>query len=512
MSSKKRNPPSSPSVPVSRRTVLQGLGATIATVGCGGTGTTATTTTGGTSGAGGGGSTSSSGTGGAGGGGSTSSTTTSSSSGTGGTGGQGADACTSTSALTAAELLAPIDTIVVLCMENRSFDHYLGSLSMLEGRAVDGLTGAETNPDPNGVPIPVFKLNNFTVSDPPHGWDPVHEQWNEGKNDGFVTAHAGVHQQEVMGYHVRDQIPVTYALADASVVCDRYFASVLGPTWPNRFYLHGATSEGNKSNLPAFGFTSIFDRLDDAGVSHKNYFSDIPWCSGAYFKVSGLASIDQFFADAEAGQLPAFTLIDPNFFGSNANDDHPNHDVRLGQAFIATVFTALAKSPHWNRCLFVLTYDEHGGFFDHVPPPPVIDDDPEFDHLGFRVPTLVAGPFVRRGCTVSTTFEHSSVPRTLAVRFGLQSLNARMDAANDFSVCLDPATFEKPQAPPTLPQVTVPMNKVREARETRISQPELWEIAENGGIPKHLDRRADSLALTECWLRHGERLGAVRIV
>src|SRR5262245_59298073 len=111
--------------------------------------------------------------------------------------------------LTPAQLLAGIDTIVVLCMENRSFDHILGSLRLREGRAdIDGLTGIEVNLDPDGNPVEVFKLEDFTPADPPHNWDPVHRQWNEGRNDGFVTEHAGANQNDVMGYHTRDQLPV----------------------------------------------------------------------------------------------------------------------------------------------------------------------------------------------------------------------------------------------------------------------------------------------------------------
>src|SRR5262249_4287325 len=150
----------------------------------------------------------------------------------------------------------------------------------------------------------------------------------------------------------------------------------------------------------------IFDVLGDAGISAVNYYSDLPWCAGAYFKLDGLRTIDAFFSDAMSGNLPAFTMLEPAYAGSGANDDHPAHDVRVGQAFIASVFAALAASPQWNKSLFLLVYDEHGGFFDHVPPPPVIDGDPAFTQLGFRVPAIVCGPFARKGCTVSTPFEH----------------------------------------------------------------------------------------------------------
>lgn len=495
-------PPSSRNLIVSRRNMLQGIGAAIgaATVGCGGAGDDPGFKDGpgggvinpGSTGAGSNGS---------------------DSNGSGSTGsGSVPDMCSGNGGLTPEELLAPIDTIVILCMENRSFDHYLGALSLEEKRAVDGLTGAEWNPDPKGIKVPVFHMTNLAVESPPHDWDPVHQQWNMGKNDQFVIASAGPHQQEVMGYYTRTEIPTYYALSDAYTVCDRYFCSLLGPTWPNRFFLHGASSHGVTTNVPVVGFTSIFDQLDGAGVESRNYYGDVPWCTGAYGRLKGLSGIETFFEHAAAGTLPKVSIIDPTFFGQGANDDHPDHDVKLGEALIASVYAALAASPQWGRCLFVLTYDEHGGFFDHVPPPPTVDGDPAFAQLGFRVPTIVAGPFARKGCVVSTQLEHVSILRTLARRFKLPSLNARVDATEDLSSCIDPKFLDNPQAATKLPRVRVPLKKVRASRPAGISQPEMWAAAESGRIPWQLDRRAHSLAIAERILAHGERLGAIEIV
>src|SRR5262245_33968159 len=274
-----------------------------------------------------------------------------------------ANACTATSSLTPEELLAHIETIVVVCMENRPFDHYLGSLALVEGRAdVAGLTGTESNPTVDGLPVLVHPLDDLTPNDPPHGWGPCHSQWNFGANDGFVRVHAGASQADVMGYYVRAQIPVTYALADAGVVCNAWHAACLGPTYPNRCYLHGATSHGVKTDVPVLGLVSIFDRLAAAGIAATNYFSDFAWATAGYLKLTGLATIEQFFSDAAAGMLPPFSIVDPQFTGAGANDDHPDHDIRLGQAFLASVVAALGQSPQWNRCLIVVTYDEHGGF------------------------------------------------------------------------------------------------------------------------------------------------------
>ncbi|WP_437683147.1 alkaline phosphatase family protein [Sorangium sp. So ce131] len=433
----------------------------------------------------------------------------------GGAGGAGGgaqiDRCAQPSDLSPAELLAPISTIVVLCMENRSFDHYLGALRLKEGRQLDGLTGMEWNVAPDGSLIAPFQLDNFTPADPPHSWDAAHAQWNQGLNDGFVTAHAGPDQRDVMGYHVREQLPILYALADVSAVCERWFSAVLGPTWPNRFYLHGATSQGVSSNTPLRSFTSVFELLSDAGISNRNYYHDVPWCSGAYFKFKGVSGIERFFEDAAAGVLPAFSIIDPQFFGATANDDHPDHDVQLGQVLLASVYNALARSPQWGQCLLVVTYDEHGGFFDHVPPPATTDDDPRFAQLGFRVPSIVAGPFVRRGCAVSTVLDHVSIARTLETRFGIPSLNARQRGTSDLSCCIDPALLRDPQAPILLPEVNISLSQLRARTEGRISQPELWEMAERGLIPRHLDRRGEGPQIARRVLAQAERLGAARI-
>jgi phospholipase C len=428
-----------------------------------------------------------------------------------------ANVCTAASDRSARELLAGIETIVVLCMENRSFDHYLGSLRLLESRAdIDGLTGGESNPDPDGNPVAVHRLDDFTPADPPHNWNACHRQWNRGANDGFVQAHAGAFEADVMGYHVREQLPTTYALADAGVVCQRWFASCLGPTWPNRFFLHAATSRGEKADIPIPGLSpTIWDRLAGAGLAGINYFHDVAWALGGLAKDSGLAPIEQFFDDAAAGSLPPFALIDPAFISGGANDDHPDHDISFGQALIASVVAALGASPQWNRCLFVLTYDEHGGFFDHVPPPALSEDvepEPEFQNLGFRVPSLVIGPHVRRGCAVDTVLEHSSVAATVCRRFGLAPLNPRAAAAGDLSSCIDPARLGAPLPPPVLPVVEISAQRLaaRQAAATT-SHAALTAALAARPLPPGLDRRAESDEIVRRVLARGEQLGVVRI-
>lgn len=161
--------------------------------------------------------------------------------------------------------------------------------------------------------------------------------------------------------------------------------------------------------------------------------------------------------------------------------------------------------------MFILTYDEHGGFFDHVPPPTTDDDDADFRQLGFRVPSIVAGPFAKSGCVVTTEFEHVSILRTLAKRFGLPSLNTRMAAANDLSSCIQPAYFDAPRQAVALPAVPVPFKQI-EQRPLDSAHPELRALLDQGLIPPHLDRRPEGLAITKRVLEAGERLGVVKIL
>ena len=319
--------------------------------------------------------------------------------------------------LSADELLAPIEHIVVLMQENRSFDHMFGSLSLIEGRDdVDGLTGMETNPGPQGGTIDIFEADPFRkLHHLPHKWEPMHQAFNDGANSGFVQAHhdANKHEvqnagPEVMGFLQRRDLEVSYALADQYSLCDQWHCSVMGPTWPNRFFMHAGDSGGRKTNKPKFFLPSIWDRVRGAGLKGLNYFSDLPWAAAAMGKVRGFSRMSSFFKDAERGELPEFSILDPGFFSSTSDhpkefggdSDHPDMgpNVNLGQLLIATIYRALAESPQWNKTLFIITYDESGGFYDHVAPPTVVDERGDFRQLGFRVPSLIIGPHVRSGC------------------------------------------------------------------------------------------------------------------
>jgi len=416
------------------------------------------------------------------------------------------------------ELLSTVDAIVVLMMENRSFDHYLGALksdaTYRHKATVNGLTGTESNPAPNGTPVTVFKMNNFTPEDPPHSFAATHAQWNNGKNDGFVTQHAGPSQDEAMGYHDRSQIPFYYWLADNFTVCDNWYCSVLGPTWPNRFYLHAATSGGKKDNTPFIvgGPDTIWEKLRSAGKTYKNYTASVvAWYTGGFvgklLSLNPVKQMSEFFSDARNGTLPNFSIIDPDF---TSNDDHPSHDIRQGQAFVASVYKALAESPQWKKVLFVITYDENGGFYDHVAPPKATDQLTEFQQLGFRVPSFVIGPTVKRGHLEKGQLEHVSVLSTVRTRFGVPNLNQRMADTADLSSCIDPAFYKNPQPPPpNMPTVTV--GRVPSGVGVS-SQPELEAMVARGDIPDAaiVDRRSAEVRY-RAFLDEAVRLGAVRV-
>jgi phospholipase C len=365
---------------------------------------------------------------------------------------------------------AGIDHVIVLMMENRSFDHYLGALKLEEGRDCAGLDGSESNPDAEGVQHSVFHLAEECQEDPPHGWSSSHSQFNEGANDGFVLEHEErtVDQAPwVMGYYNRDDLPIHYALADSYCLPDQFFCSVMGPTWPNRLYGHSGSSDGEKGNdtsAAPFEMRTVYQALVEAGLDWRYYYTDVPFLGlfADHWDETRIGFVEEFLDACERGDLPEFTWVDPGFA---YNDDHPPHHVGLGQMFVGLVVEALARSPLWERCLLVITYDEHGGFHDHVPPPKTQDDRAEqgFDQLGFRVPALVVGPWVKTG-TVSTVFDNTSVLKYVCERFGLEPWTARIAAANSLGECLDAERMDArvPLDPPMLPVFDVPEESIGE--------------------------------------------------
>ncbi|MCB9682241.1 MAG: alkaline phosphatase family protein [Alphaproteobacteria bacterium] len=417
-----------------------------------------------------------------------------------------------------------IDTFVILMMENRTFDHYLGALTLDEGRDdVDGLTAGMENPDADGVMVPVHPLELACIEDPPHGWDRSHDQFDGGTNAGFVRAHddgRSTFARTVMGYMRRADLPISYALADDNAVCDRWFASVMGPTWPNRIYSLCATSDGMKSNdfsRAPFKLRSIFEQLDEAGVSWAVYYHDLPFATlvdytGGLFGPN-MRPIEQYFDDAANGTLPKVCFVEPSY---GANDDHPPHAPILGQVLIGAVYKALAESPQWERSMMIVDYDEHGGFYDHVAPPTTADDHAAdgFDQLGFRVPSLVLGPYARTEA-IHTQFDHTSVLKHLQEVFGMDALTARNAAANPLWDCLDldAMAARQPRAPTTLPVVDIDPADFTGGCYAYIDpgQPELERLFDMGILDARLDRRALTMEVVDRVLLRAEKLGLVRL-
>ena len=360
--------------------------------------------------------------------------------------------------------LSKIEHIVVVMMENRSFDHLVGYLGDTMP-AVRGRNKNATNPDKNGAPVRANLLTGFTFPfDPGHDSAQVATQLGNG-NQGFVSDFQAKFPDAppaaIMGYHDADAVPVYDFLARNFAVCDGWHASLPGPTIPNRFYAVAGTSGGYKDNpkttglLKRFDFKTIFSCLD-AGLKSRPkadrwgyYYQDLTflWLMKKHTRDSlpggRVRKWSDFFKRAKAGNLPAVSWIDPNFGDVGAqNDDHPpGGDLRDGQRMVGRIYDALHNGGNnlWQKTLLIVTYDEHGGFYDHVVPGAVADDRPDFRRLGVRVPAFVASPWVTPQVD-HTTREHASILRTILDRFAPnETLTTRVAKAASLAPLLNAA-------------------------------------------------------------------------
>ena len=360
--------------------------------------------------------------------------------------------------------LAQIEHIVVLMLENRSFDHMLGYLSLEGGRTdVNGLASGMSN-TARGVEYPVAHEQATHIPHP--NWDPDHSgeatdlQIGGGKMDGFAESFARTLEARkvtnpdpgmVMRYYNAADLPVYDHLAEHFCVCDCWHASVPGATWPNRLYAVTGAAEGSREDKkpPIYRNHSFIRHLDHAGVSWRWYTYDFGTlrCADADYLLGHhehFAYVDKpklplgtsleedllvdedsasFIEDAQRGKLAQVSWIDPNFKDVNlahiqSNDDHPPSDVQDGQELVFLVYNALASGPDWSNTLLLIVYDEHGGFHDHVAPPEAPDDDPAmFGRYGVRVPSLVVSPFVAPRTACNVLFDHTSIIKTILNRF-----------------------------------------------------------------------------------------------
>jgi phospholipase C len=450
------------------------------------------------------------------------------------------------------DLLPQIKHIVVLMMENHSYDNYLG---MLKGRGDGFPLGADGEPEASnrnadGEPIRAHHLTSTVQRPhvPSQSWHATHHQWDDGKNDGFVTstqvvvpaagdvdraACEGAASAVGMGYWTEDDLPFYYGLARTFPVADRWFSSCLGPTFPNRRFLIAGTAHGLIDDAPSDLLDyppagTIFDLLDRHGISWANYHpvaagqsklrryarherrmirrrllaagrsfpsvnrgvkKDLQFTAdifpiGIRRYLRHVHSTDQFFADADNGTLPAFSIVDPDF--EDYSEENPQ-DISKGESFAAEVINHCLHGPGWPGTLLIWVYDEHGGYYDHVPPPPAVPpDDVEgrsvtgtpsrlqsalrmafpkmvraadnldagprrYDRYGFRVPAVLVSPYARPDYVCREVLDHTSVLKLVEQKWNLPPLTARDAAAASPLGALDltgpPAFLEPPSLP-----------------------------------------------------------------
>ncbi|HEV2713289.1 MAG TPA: alkaline phosphatase family protein [Gaiellaceae bacterium] len=382
--------------------------------------------------------------------------------------------------------LSRIDHVVVLMLENRSFDHMLGYLRLEAGLPLDGLEATMANSHA-GKRYRVHHLASTKLTkdqDPGHGGADVRQQLADG-NGGFVASYAKHNPRDpnpgtVMGYYNGTDLPVYDHLAREYAVCDRWFCSVPGATWPNRLYAVCGRAAGSKDNRsrPLYALPSFVRHLDRAKVSWRWYaheyvatlrLSDeryrfsLAARNFRYFNRRTAALGRSFLEHAADGHLAAVSWIDPNFVDfdllgpTGSNDDHPPSDVKAGQQLVLALYTALSSSPNWPKTLLVITYDEHGGFFDHVSPPAAKDSSPAFRSYGPRVPALVVSPWIPRGAVSSELYDHTSIIKTILLRFcrradgSIPDMGARVAAANHLGGLL---TLRRPRPKPKVPALS----------------------------------------------------------
>jgi phospholipase C len=352
-----------------------------------------------------------------------------------------------------------IDHIVMVMMENRSFDHFLGWLPYADGQQEDlgyrDRTGVlqmthRLAPDFQGCGHP----------DPDHSYTGSRVAYNGGAVDGWLRA--GANDTDAIGYYTSADLAFLGQAAPHWTVCDRYFAPIMAESFPNRLCQHAAQTDRLRNTSDVTGLPTIWDRLADAGLDGRYYFSDVPFLAlwGTWY-LAIARPFPAFLLDALTGQLPHVAFVEPRFLDNasgTSGDDHPYADIRNGEAFLALVYTAMTRSPAWPRTVLVITYDEWGGFFEHVPPPVAPLPDAEraagnADGLrGFRVPCLLVSPFARRAAVSSLVFDHTSVLRLIEWRWHLAPLTVRDATATNLAEALD---FSVPRL--MAPQFRVPL-------------------------------------------------------
>jgi len=348
----------------------------------------------------------------------------------------------------------PINHVLIACQENRSFDEYFGYYPRAGSF---GVPANYSQPDGNGgTATPSHYFLPFSL-DNSHTWQDIHKEWNNGAMNGFYTTDGS----NALNYYDGSDLPYYYALADAFTLCGHYFCYELGPSLPNRLALWSATAGGNTANLSTGGvldWPTIVDLLDQHNITWKCY--NLGLGTGSSSILEGYNALtffkkwqndsrlqfqeDDYYNDLKAGTLPQVSFL----ITEDLISEHPPADIQMGQSKMADVINALIHSSLWTSSALFFTYDEGGGYFEHVPPPQV-----DAYGLGFRVPMLVVSPWARRGYVSGQLYEHSSVLKFIERRFGLPSLasvNHQFDKSTPGTN--NDAANGKPFGPPAPPR------------------------------------------------------------
>jgi phospholipase C len=381
----------------------------------------------------------------------------------------------------------PIEHVIVLMLENQSFDRMIGLVPGVDG--VD-MTNLRSNPNPaTGSSVVQHSSSQAKMDfDPPHDYDDVELQIADsgvacaGFVDAFLKNHPTGDPKEIMAFYDSTTLPALQNLAMSFVLCDRWFSSVPGPTWPNRFFVNSGTSLGH-IDMPSivhfdpavhiYDQPTVFQRISEAKKRWLIYFEDFSQTtlmSQQLLYAANYRYMVSFEEDCkDAAHFPDYVFLEPKFFWPGQNDQHPTSDIRRGDALIAKVYNAIRQNDAlWNSTLFLVLYDEHGGFYDHVDPrepayrakavPPDANKTPEgfaFDQLGVRVPALLISPWLDSG-VLHGVYDHTSLLKYLTVKWGLGPLGNRTAAANNFAEELAWRASPRTDAPTTLTVTKVP--------------------------------------------------------
>ncbi len=389
------------------------------------------------------------------------------------------------------DLIPQVDHIVIVMLENHSFDNIFGMLGRGDGFTLDS-SGLPTNTNPNGSGDDIRAFHSPTpcraYSTPNQSWNDSHISYSNGTNQGFVTASGGA----AMAYYDSTDIPFTYSLGSTFPISDRYFSSTLTQTFPNRRYMLAATSLGMANDTPGTNsfqtFLSsgsadltahppngtIIDMLNQYNISWKNYNFGLsslilyPYLVANPSNLLKMTDFSNFLSDAKNGTLPSFSLIDPNLINYVGNSEGEGDDIQYGDNFLGQVVNAVMSGANWSKTLLVYMYDEAGGYYDHVPPPsaPAPDDVPPeivsppdqpggFDRYGFRVPCGVVSPYAKPDYVSHVVSDHASLCRLIESKWNLPAMTKRDAAASNL---LDMVDFSSSPAFLTPPTLAAPAN------------------------------------------------------